>query len=81
MSAKGKSEVWGSAFNAAIELLYCGDLDAQEVYYVIRIMWVNSMVCDSQALSMALMLRQYHTDFNLVEHPKLGQFIEVLEAC
>jgi len=78
MSASGKELVWYSAFKTAMDFLHYGDLDTLEVYDIIRIMWVNSLICDSDAKFMLKDLLDYHADFDLVPHPKISAFFELL---
>lgn len=78
MGAAGKAAVWNHSFNTAMEFLRCGDLDALEVYDIIRMMWISSLVCDSDVKFMLKALLDYHCDLDLVAHPKIGAFLEIL---
>lgn len=78
MSAAGKAAVWNKAFNTAMDFLRHNDLDALEVYDIIRVLWNNGLVCDSDVKYMLKALLDYHCDLDLVAHPKIGAFLEIL---
>lgn len=80
MSAQALSEVFQVAFNEALALFNCNVLDSLEVCQVIRQLWCNGMVSDSQAKAMLFDLVTALKARGLVVHPKITHFVELLEG-
>lgn len=78
MSVSGVAAVWNHSFNTAMDFLRHNDLDALEVYDIIRMMWVNSMICDSDAHFMLKELLDYHVDCEIVPLAQILALFELL---
>lgn len=79
MSEINKDVVWFTAFNNAIFLFNSGELESLEVYDIIRSLWTNGMIRDSITKYMLNTLVDHHVDSGIEVHPKINQFIELLD--